>query len=271
LRATSDYKSVTQGLEKTMMWGCRCAVFVLVLVLSAVPWAWSEDLTGRDIMLKQREMVSCQSEYVDVVMMLVDRDGNKRKRNFSLWFKKMADGLSRSLVGFHAPNDVAGTALLTWETGESSTSQWVFMPATKSMQRIAASSRSGSFMGSDFSYEDLTAEDMDDFVYTVTGEESIGEHRCHVIEVVPASRKIARSSGYALRRLWVRTDNNMTVRTEFYNRRGKLLKTWKAIEMVRQGNRWLTKKSVMKNARSGHMTLMAEGRHEFDLPIEDEM
>ena len=39
--------------------------------------------------------------------------------------------------------------------------QWLYLPALKKTKRIATGDKSGSFMGSDFSYADLTSRELD--------------------------------------------------------------------------------------------------------------
>jgi hypothetical protein len=79
---------------------------------------------------------------------------------------------SRKARGLVAVGDVAGAvaARLEGEQGEGDDDQWLFLPAIKRVKRIASSNQSGSFMGSEFAYEDLVVRQVDKYVFRYLGD-----------------------------------------------------------------------------------------------------
>lgn len=96
------------------------------------------------------------------------------------------------------PRDVQGTALLTHGHINSQDDQWLYLPALKRVKRISATARSGSFMGSEFSYEDMSSPEVEEYTHKYLRDEPCGELTCTVTEQVPLEKNpgtAARSFG----------------------------------------------------------------------------
>ena len=91
-------------------------------------------------------------------MTLVGRNGAKRERKFEMRVRKDGEVL-RSYVRFSHPTDVSGTQLVIVDNPDKVDEQLLYLPALKRTNRIAGKARKGSFMGSDFSFEDLEISD----------------------------------------------------------------------------------------------------------------
>lgn len=179
-------------------------------------------LNGYDIEVKQDQM---QSNYVGEVrqmtLTLINAQGKESVRK--LVFEGF-EGLSRrdkTKVTFTYPADMKGAALLTHENGEGDDDQWLYLPAVKRTKRIASSNQSGSFMGSEFSYEDLVVRQLDKYNFRYIGDETIEGKDCFVVERIPKNKK----SGYSRVVRWRMKDNLQELRTDYYDRKGDLLKT----------------------------------------------
>jgi len=166
-------------------------------------------------------------------------------------------GLKRSLIVFKEPRDVTGTALLTWELDGGRSKQWLYLPGRKKLQRMASNSLKSYFMGTDLTYEDLMPDAIDDYTYTLTGEETLDGNVCYVIEVAPGTEEKSKVSGYSKRVVLVRKDILFTVKIDFYNRRGKLLKTQTNHDLEElDGDAWTAKKALIVRHKKNHKTLM---------------
>ncbi|MCY4419663.1 MAG: outer membrane lipoprotein-sorting protein [Gammaproteobacteria bacterium] len=127
----------------------------------------------------------------------------------------------KSLFVFDTPRDVAGTALLTHAHINTPDDQWLYLPALKRVKRINSSKRSGSFMGSEFSYEDMTTPEVDEYTHTYLRDEPCGELTCTVVEQVPLDKH----SGYSRKLVWQDTLELRVWKMELYDRRNSHLKT----------------------------------------------
>jgi hypothetical protein len=234
----------------------------------------ASEYTGRQIMEKQEELHESQTEYGEEVMLLVDVSSDaKEKRDVKRYAKDMGNDLRRYLLVFLAPPDIKGTALLTHEN-ENEDDQWLYMPALKKMQRIASGSKKSYFMGTDFTYEDMEPEDIENFDYTVLREETV-DHvepaaKCYVVEAVPANKEKKRASSYSRRMIWVDKNTFTTVQVEFYDRRDRLIKTQKSFEFENiSGTIYRPQKTIMDNHEKKHKTLTLVKKRIIDDPIED--
>ena len=180
-------------------------VFVLVFVTVAIffaPDAFAGDLstTPKSIMEKVDARDDGDRFVSDMDMILIDRRGKKRHRKIRSF--GMDQGKDRlSLMFFVSPGDVKGTGFLSFDYRESDKDddQWPYLPALKKTKRIVASDKSGSFMGSDFSYSDLTKIKIDDYrfsFYEKYREVEIHGEKCWAITSLPKSPEVVEETGY---------------------------------------------------------------------------
>jgi len=233
--------------------------------------AFAEDLTARQIMERQKKLHEASSEKASLVMILVDRSGAKKKRVMRSFKKTMPDGLSRSLLLFTEPTDLDGTSILSVETEPSQVSQWIYLPATKAMQRVTSNAKTDYFMGTDFTYEDMQADNLDNFTLNLAGSETLDDQDCWVIEVIPTEEK-RKSSGYSKRIFHIRKDIIFTVKVDFFDRRGREIKTQTNhdLENIR-GEMWAAKKTLVDNKHAQHKTLVGLAGLEVDVDLDDEI
>lgn len=234
----------------------------------------ADEMTGRDVMEKQKELHKVRTEVGEEIMLLVDKDGGKEKRQVKRYAKEVDDDIHRYLVVFLAPADISGTALLTWEQKERENDQWLYLSAQKKMQRIAKGSKKNYFMGTDFTYEDMEPEDLDNFTYTILRTENLEQDNvvseCYVIESVPANAEKKKESGYSKRIMWIEKSHLYTLKVEFYDRRGRLQKvqTNHAMENV-SGTVWRAKKTLMSHLEREHKTLTGITARQINTDVDD--
>jgi hypothetical protein len=96
--------------------------------------------------------------------------------------------------------------------------QWIFLPALGKVRRIASSESGGSFMGTDFSYDDMSLMDRDvgEDTHTVLREETLDGAVCYVIQSVPKDSDFQ----YSKTLTWIDKANYRTYKMELYNKRG---------------------------------------------------
>lgn len=237
---------------------------------------FAEELTGRQIMEKQEKLHDADTEYGEETMLLVDtKSGTKEKRQVKRYAKRMDNGSNRYLLVFTAPADIKGTSILTHEH-DNEDDQWIYMPATKKIQRVAKTSRKSYFMGTDFTYEDIEPEEIDSFNYKVLKQEVVNHiepnRNCFVIEAIPVNKNKKRASAYSKRTLWVDSENFITLKIEFYDRRNRLIKTQKSFEIEKiTGTTYRPKKTIMENHKKAHKTLTLVTKRELNKTIADKI
>lgn len=179
-------------------------------------------LTGRQIMEEQKKRHELQFEQETVDMILTDKNGQTKERSMVSYSLKGEDGLSKVLLQFLAPRDIEGVGLLTWEQGEDKDDdQWLYLPALRKTKRIAAGDKSGSFMGSDFNYSDMSSPDLDKYDYTFMKEAKVRGNPVWQVKAVPKTKEEIEESGYWQSVLFIRQDNHVIVRAVHWVRKKK--------------------------------------------------
>ena len=161
---------------------------------------------------------------VTMTMVLRNRHGEESVRHFRTRTLELHDDGDKSLSTFEMPADVRGTALLTHTHKVGDDDQWLYLPALKRVKRISSSNRSGSFVGSEFSYEDLSSQEVEKYTYRwlrdepCPGAESLA---CWVVERFPVDE----NSGYTRQVLWADQEAYRPWQIFFYDRKDAHLKT----------------------------------------------
>lgn len=139
------------------------------------------------------------------VKMVVRDDSGSRERTLQIRFKEFEGG-RKTLIFFESPSDVRNTALLSVDYDDRARpdEQWLYLPTLRRTTRISGSGRSGSFMGSDFTYADLGKADPDDYELTlVEASTQVDGEDCWLIEATPRNATVQQETGYSKSHLWV--------------------------------------------------------------------
>lgn len=151
----------------------------------------------------------------DVRMILIDGANRTRERKMRQFKQEEGELIKRSIF-FLEPSDVKDTGFLTFDRKKGEDDQWLYLPSLKKTKRISSSDQSGSFMGSDFSYNDLNDRNLDDYTYVLQSEREINGAACWVIEATPKNQKVIEMTGYARSLIVVRKDNFVISRAVNY-------------------------------------------------------
>lgn len=159
-------------------------------------------------------------EVSDLEMILIDAYGSKITRKMQGKVLEIADDGDKSLNIFLNPKDVKGTKMLTWSHKTKDDKQWLYLPSLRRVKKISSKNKSSSFMGSEFSYEDIGSQEVEKytFKYIKLGKSAKGEE-VHIIERVPKSK-----SGYSKQIVQLSTKHLNAVYIEYYDRKNELLK-----------------------------------------------
>lgn len=185
----------------------------LMLTTLAVisPMAMSASLTAQEIVAQVDALEQANTSESTMQMILVDKKGNQRSRTMSSQTKMFGDD-EYKLLFFTAPANVKGTGFLTYDyVGEKEDDQWLYLPALGKAKRIAAADKSGSFMGSDFTYADMTQRNIEDYSYKLLQEKAVSGADTWVIETTPKSQQVIDATGYLKSYMFVRQDNFVVV------------------------------------------------------------
>jgi outer membrane lipoprotein-sorting protein len=229
----------------------RTALFNAILLTAALA-AWAID--GREIIRNVREREAGSSSHALVQMDLIDKSGGVNSRTVEMVGRKDSAGNDRMVIIFHKPATVANTRFLTLEHKGRDSDRWIYMPALKRVRRIAASEGGESFMGSDFSYDDISQDrDVDKDEHRLLREETFQGQACYVVE---STARDAASSQYSRRVSWVSREMWLPLKIELYDKSAALLKTAVMEKVEKIQNIWTPMRTVMNNIQTQHATLL---------------
>lgn len=196
-------------------------------------------------------------------MVLIDPKGGKKERSLDVTGRRH-QGRLETVARFLSPSDVAGTAFLMIEKGGGASEQHVYLPGLKRTRRIVGREREGSFMNSDFTYQDLSPKADPGATHKLLAEEKVGADVTYVLETIPGS---AKESGYGKLVTWVRKTDFIPLRTRFFDASGKEKKSLYVKKIKDLKGKPVVVEARMQN-QSGHATeLIVEALEEkSDLP-----
>lgn len=142
--------------------------------------------------------------------------------------------------------------MLSMEQEEGDTDQWLYMPALGRTRRIASSSKDDSFMGSDFSYEDLEARNVDKDSHQLLGEESLQGRNCWKVESTPQEE-----SAYGKRISWIDQEYLIPLKVEFFDQEGTLWKELRAEDIQDRQGYWTPMKMTMSDLLKEQNTVLS--------------
>lgn len=251
------------------------AVLALAALALAAPRARAEDLTDATEIMKKNFVVQKLTDSKNqMTMTLVDGRGTKRERKVESYSKLLPNGIDQQRVArFLAPPDVKGTATLTREDSAGEDDIWVYLPALKKVRRLVASNKRDSFMGSDFSYNDVITPRVEDYGHKLLRGEDVDGVPCYVIESTPGSEKIRKDSGYSRSLGWIRKDNFVTLKVESADLAGRPYKEFRAYDIFEADpklHRWMARRITMKNVQTGSTTELRFDEIKVNIGVKDD-
>jgi outer membrane lipoprotein-sorting protein len=237
------------------------ALFVAASVLSAgaAPQLSADPKgKGRDIAAESIRRDSGFGDTRSQMTMLLMSDGaevSRRTLRMNVLEGAGSDAGDKSVIFFETPKDVQGTVLLTHTKIASPDDQWIFIPSISRVKRIASANKSGPFLGSEFAYEDLTAQELGKYEYQWVRDEACpapdAGRQCHVVE----RRPVYANSGYKRQVSWVDTADYQFRKIEYYNQEDRLLKTLTLSHYKQHSDRyWRPHQLLMVNHQTGRST-----------------
>ncbi|MET0386097.1 MAG: outer membrane lipoprotein-sorting protein [Polyangiales bacterium] len=240
-------RAVSLGLSAVLA-GAAMAVTAGVTVAAQADDGLSADAIAAKII--RTDTFSWEGARTRVRMVLIDAGGSKQERAMDVTGRR-AKGLYQTLVRFSAPEDIAGTAFLMLERGKDESEQYVYLPGLKRTRRIVGREKEGSFMGSDFSYADMQRIDPRFAKHKRLPDEKLGEEAVYVIE---SALSTDAPTSYGKVTTWIRKTDNIALRTKFFDRSDKLVKTLYSRRVKEVDGKPVVVEARMQNQQNNHVT-----------------
>ena len=253
----------------------RVAWLLLLAIAAAGAAAAGAEPDAVAIMEKNFFATKLQVLRAESHMTLINAKGQKRERKSSNMVKLQPNGVySKFLVKFSAPNDIKGTAFLQIEDSDGEDDMWIYLPAMKKSRRLVANNKKDSFVGSDFSYGDILLPRVSLYRHVLLRSEILDGHDSFVVESTPADDTVKANSGYSRKITWVRKDNFLETKVEYFDLSGRPLKTQRVTNhqiVEPDTQRWIALHRHMTNHQTGHQTILRIVQPTRDAPMPDEL
>jgi len=188
-----------------------------------------------------------------VTMILKDPDSNQHTHQLIVRSLEVKNDGEKRLFAFKSPRDIKGTTVLNYGHILEEDDQWIYLPAFKRVKRISSANKSGSFVSSEFAYEDMISVEVDKYRHHYLGDAEVDNLDCFKVELIPAYK----DSGYSSLVAYIDNKDYLFRKVEFYDLNKKLLKTLELNGYQRYKNRyWRPDLTTMTNHQTGKLTVM---------------
>lgn len=235
-----------------------------MLTLAVAWFSVASAQTADEIVERARDANQVERSIQDVTMTIVSKGGSERVRELQLKSRRTG-GATASYIEVTSPSDLAGTRLLAIESADGKEEQLLKLGSFPNVKRISGSGKSSSFLGSDFTYEDLSIREIAQGSHTMVSSDG----DAWVIDTVPAE-----SAQYAKIRAHISKADLVARKVEFFDKKdGELVKVLEVTETAKSGSTTLPRRTVLSNVQKGrHTELKVTSQRvdvsEADLPAE---
>ena len=224
----------------------------LILLSSFHVCAQTPEERGLEIVMEaDRRDTGWGDMQADTRMILHNRHGQSSEREMENSALEVENDGDKSLIVFKHPKDVKGAAFLTFTHAREADDQWLYLPALTRIKRISSNNKSGSFMGSEFAYEDLSSQEVEKYTYRYIKDDVTDGRDVFVIERYPAYEH----SAYTRQQVFLDKSMYQPLKVVFYDRKNALYKTLTFKDYHQYLDRyWRAGSMLMINHQSGKST-----------------
>ena len=220
---------------------------------------------ARQIVAEAQRRTDAKSERYEGLLQVFDAKGKITDKRWTLE-RIGSHGDSKSVLRFTAPAEVKGVALLVVNHPDRASDQWMWTPAIERDRRIALQDRSTRFFGTDFSFEDLEERDVNQYDYTLDGDDTVDGAPCWRVQSTPRS---AKSSQYTRSRVWIRKDSYTFARIE-NDIKDQIVRRLSYTDIALVQGIWTARQLEMTDLRRGSRTRLTLDKLQYNLPFKDE-
>lgn len=246
-----------------------------VLCLSSITYSISaQSLTAKQVQEKCIEATRVKGSEALSTLTIISKKGQKRVRKMSMVSKLYDNGnTEKKLIKFTEPADVKGTGFLSFDYKDKADDKWIYMPALRKTRRIISSENAKSFMGSEFSYADMSLPTVEDFTYKYLDAETINEELCYAIEITSKDAEIANGNGFSKKISYISKKDFVMRKAFYYNLSGekeKEMTVGEVIEVDKTNHKYKIKEMTMVNVLNGRKSISTIDQIQYHPNVSDD-
>lgn len=251
--------SMSTNLKKLPLVSMLAAVVGVIPTLVMADAAADKGLEiSQEVERRDQGFVDSESD----MTMIIERSGKvSSTREMKIKTLEGVDGEGdKTVMVFLTPADQRGTALLTHKNPGQQDDQWLYLPALKRVKKIASDKKSGPFVGSEFSFEDIAGQSIDEYDYRYLRDAEVNGQAVFIVESYPKDK----DSGYSRIVNYIGKAHYRVLKSEFYDRKETLLKTLTPENFKLYNDKfWRPMKLSMVNHQNDRATVLEQTNIEF--------
>jgi len=235
------------------------SITLTLLLITTAGFSFSQDLTAREIIQKATDKLNGESS-TGTMKMTVVRPSWSREVTMKSW----SLGDEYYLILITAPVKDKGQTFL-----KRHTEMWNWMPSINKMIKIPPSMMSQSWMGSDFTNDDLVKMNsyVDEYTHSIVGEETLRGFDCYKLELIP---KPDAPVVWGKVLVWISKEEFYELKVEFYDEDGTLVNRQECFDIKQFSDRKLPSRLVMTPVDDpGKQTIIEIIETEFNVGLEE--
>ncbi|WP_461637130.1 outer membrane lipoprotein-sorting protein [Labilibaculum euxinus] len=250
-------------------------LLLAVLCLSGISnSATAQNLTAKQVQEKSIEATRVKGSEALSTLIIISKKGQERVRKMSMVTKLYDNGeTEKKLAKFTEPADVNGTGFLSFDYNAKPDDKWIYMPALRKTRRIISSENAKSFMGSEFSYADMSQPTVEDYNYKLLTDETVSGEACYTIEIIPKDDDIANENGFSKKVSYISKKDFVLRKAFYYNLSGekeKELTVKSIIEVDKANHKYKMKEMKMVNLLNGRQSISKIDQIQYSPNVSDE-
>lgn len=237
----------------------KISVGIMIFMIPLVGMQIPQDHTAKDIVKRADENMRGKTSQASITIKII-RPAWSRELNMTAWSK----GDDYSMILINSPAKEKGTVFL-----KRIKEVWNWIPSIERTIKLPPSMMSQSWMGTDFTNDDLVKEasSVGDYTHKHLGKETITGKECYKIEMVP---KPSAAIVWEKVIVWIDTKDFLQFKAEFYDEDGELVNIMNSGEVKEIGGRKITSKIEMIPVdKKGNSTWIIYNDIVFDKEIDD--
>jgi len=239
-----------------------CVLVILAVFITLIPPVKSgEQLSGQEIIQRQDDLMRGDTQAGRYIM-TVTTPSWMRRLELDVWNK----GRDKTFIRILSPAKEAGIGTL-----RINENMWNYLPSVERTIKIPPSMMLQPWMGSDFANDDLVKESsiVNDYTHNILAEEEVDGDIVYRIELIPKP-EAAVTWGKLV--YWIRKNDFVPLREEFYSDRGKLIKVLEYSGIKRMSDRVIpTIWKMIPLTKEGHQTIIEVKDVEYNQPIDEDI
>lgn len=252
----------------------RITFLVVVSFATAIAAYSQSNLNAKQIQQNSINATRVKGTEAISKMTIINQNGQRRVREMAVTTRLYDNGnTEKKLIRFTAPADVKGVGFLTYDYNQKDDNKWIYMPALRKTRRIISSENAKSFMGSEFSYADMTLPNIDEYTYKFLGEETVNGITCYKLEIIPVNDNVMDANGFSKKISFISKTDFVLRKTIYYDlfeEKEKIMEVESIIEVDKTNHKYRFKKVIMTNLQNGRKSISEIEQIKFNPSIPDE-